>query len=63
LDNTEEIEVGFRLLHRFWGKGYATESAQALIDYRFTKCGLSVIVGITNQTNLRAQHVLEKCGY
>ncbi len=62
LDNTAEIEVGYRLKYRFWGKGYATEGAKALIEYGFNKCGLTTIVGVTSQTNVRSQHVLEKCG-
>lgn len=62
LDNTAEIEVGYRLLHAFWGNGYATEGAKALITYGFTTCNLSAIVGVTSLTNIRSQHVLEKCG-
>lgn len=32
---TPAIEVGWRLLSEFWGRGYATEGAQAAIDYGF----------------------------
>ncbi|MBK9457457.1 MAG: GNAT family N-acetyltransferase [Bacteroidetes bacterium] len=62
LDNTSAIEVGFRLLPRFWGYGYATEGAKALIDYGFTVCNLNTIVGVTTDANLRSQSALTKCG-
>ncbi|MBK8342529.1 MAG: GNAT family N-acetyltransferase [Bacteroidetes bacterium] len=48
IDNTDLVEVGYRLLHKHWGKGYATEGAKALIDYGFNICNLNEIVGITH---------------
>lgn len=32
LDDLENIELGYRLKKEFWGKGFATEGSQALID-------------------------------
>lgn len=62
IDNTDLVEVGYRLLYKYWGNGYATEGAKALIDYGFNNCNLNEIVGITHPNNKRSQHVLEKCG-
>ncbi|AYA36207.1 N-acetyltransferase [Hymenobacter oligotrophus] len=62
LDQTEMIEVGYRLLPEYWGRGYATEMAQALVQYGFSELNLPQIVGVTLPANVASQHVLEKCG-
>lgn len=62
LDQTDLIEVGYRLMKEFWNQGYATEAAAALIQYGFDEHGLDKIVAITNPENKASQRVLEKCG-
>ena len=65
LDHLEEsgmIEVGYRLLQKHWGKGYATEMSIALLRYGFFNLGLEKIVGITNSENTASQRVLKKIG-
>jgi len=62
LDNTEEVEVGYRLHKKYWNKGYATEMTKVLIDYGFNKMGLEQIVGITHPENIASQKVLLKSG-
>lgn len=55
-------DVGYRLIPKFWGKGYATESAKAAIEYGFNEMKLSVIYGTVNIDNKASRNVLEKCG-
>ncbi len=55
-------EVGYRLSQKHWGKGYATESAKAALQYGFEKMQLKEIYGITNVENINSRKVLEKCG-
>ena len=62
LDNTEEIELGYRLVEEFWGKGYATEMGKKLVQYAFEQIKLNQIVGITHFDNIASQKVLLKCG-
>lgn len=62
LDDTDEIEVGYRLLPQFWNKGYATEGAKALVDHGFNRLGLTEIVGVVLPTNLASKAVLQKTG-
>ncbi len=62
LDTTEEIEIGYRLLQAYWGKGYATEGAQYLVNHGFNKLHLQEIVGVTLPSNIPSQKVLEKVG-
>lgn len=62
LDGGPEIEVGYRLLKAFWGKGYATEMSLKLIDYGFGQMKLERIAGITHPGNIASQSVLKKAG-
>jgi len=62
MDNTAEIEVGYRLLKEYWNNGYATEMTKILIEYGFNKMGLEQIAGITHPENIASQKVLLKSG-
>jgi len=55
-------DLGYRFIKRVWGKGYATETAMAVIDYGFTELKLNEIIGIADINNLGSIHVLEKVG-
>lgn len=61
-DFTPAIEVGWRLAHEFWDKGYATESAKAALKYGFETLQLNEIVSFTAIQNKRSQRVMEKIG-
>ncbi|WP_293741921.1 GNAT family N-acetyltransferase [uncultured Pedobacter sp.] len=55
-------DLGYRFSKRFWGKGYAAETAIAVIHYGFTELKLNEIIGIADINNLGSIHVLEKVG-
>ena len=57
-----DIEVGYKLLPAAWGRGFATEGAQALVDYGFDDLGLHRIIGVTHPGNKASQRVLMKAG-
>ncbi len=59
---TTEVEVGYRLLFKAWGKGFATEGARALVDYGFNRLGVTRIIAVTHPANKASQHVLRKSG-
>ena len=56
------VEIGWRLKHDYWGKGLATEGAQAAVRYAFTDLGLDEIVSFTVPANVRSRRVMEKLG-
>ena len=62
LDNTSEIEVGYRLARRFWRMGIATEAARACLRHGFETLNLSRIVAVVHPENLSSQRVVEKIG-
>lgn len=55
-------DLGYRFSKKYWGKGYATESAAAARDYGFETLNLNEIFGIADIDNLGSIHVLEKVG-
>jgi 3-dehydroquinate dehydratase/shikimate dehydrogenase len=56
------VEIGWRLAHKHWGKGLATEGAREMIRYGFETIKLKKIVAITVPTNVRSRRVMEKIG-
>jgi len=59
---TEEVDVGYRLFRKHWGKGIATETAVACIRYGFEYLGLQRIIARVHPDNSASVRVLEKCG-
>ena len=56
------IQIGFTLSGAFWGRGYATEMADAVLHYGFAQLGLPVVAGMANMANVASQRVLGKIG-
>lgn len=56
------VEIGWRLAHAHWGRGYATEGARAALGVGFGEFGLAEIVAYAATGNWRSRHVMEKLG-
>lgn len=56
------VDIGWRLRHSAWGKGYATEGAKACLAYGFNKLGLEEIFAVAVQPNTPSIRVMEKIG-
>ena len=54
--------LGFRLLPSAWGRGYATEAAEALLAHGFETVGLERVRAETMAVNTRSRAVLERLG-
>lgn len=61
-DNLDFPDVGFAFLSEFANKGYAYESAQAVMNYAAEKLKLQAIVGITLPENSASIKLLKKLG-
>ena len=59
---TKYYDVGYRLIERFWGKGYATESGKASIDYAFNTMKLPELYATTEIGNKASHNALLKIG-
>jgi RimJ/RimL family protein N-acetyltransferase len=59
---TPDFEVGWHLKKAAWGKGYATEAGQAVLDYGFNVLKLPIIYAVVNPENTASIHVTQRLG-
>jgi RimJ/RimL family protein N-acetyltransferase len=59
----DSYDLGYRLIPKYWGKGYATEASKAIIQYGLKEMGLNEIYAGVNIHNLSSKAVLNKCGF
>lgn len=58
----ETIEIGWRLATRYWGKGYVTEAANALLGHAFRNLELKAVLSFAVAENRRSTAVMERIG-
>jgi [ribosomal protein S5]-alanine N-acetyltransferase len=56
-------ELGYRFKKKHWGKGFATESATAIVQYGFQNLKVDSIFAITDPANTHSIKVLTKLGF
>jgi len=63
--NPEEnaFELGYNLNRAFWGKGYATEAAKALIVWAYRELGARDFCACHVTANAPSGNVIRKCGF
>ena len=54
------VEIGWRLAREFWGSGYATEGAYAVLRLAFMSLELPEVVSFTAALNERSRRVMER---
>jgi len=62
LIDTGEIDLGYRLMKQFWGKGFAYEAAKHTVEYGFNQLHLKTITGRAHIENTASLKILEKIG-
>src|SRR3990167_10800322 len=62
-DTQSEIELGYHLHKKFWGKGYGTELAKALVHWGFQHLSTNKLVSTTYPDNVASQKVLKNAGF
>lgn len=55
-------DIGYRFIPRYWGKGYATESSVATLEFGFKNLQLEIICGAAEIGNIASNKVLQKIG-
>ena len=61
-DELEDVDIGYAFLPKFWSKGYALESAQAVMNHAKEVVGLKRVVAIVDPANASSIRLLEKIG-
>ena len=56
------LEIGWRLLPAYQGKGYATEAGQAVIDFGFERVGVDYLCAVAKVENAASQKVMARLG-
>jgi len=54
------VEIGWRLSKKYWGKGYATEAARAVLNYAFDVLQLNEVVSFASLQNAKSKSVMER---
>lgn len=55
-------DIGWRLKHSAWGKGYATEGAKRCLEYAFNELKMNKIFSICTINNRKSENVMKKIG-
>lgn len=61
-ETLEDVDIGFAFLQRFWGQGYAYESAAEVMNFGWNVIKLKRIVAVTTSENNASVKLLEKIG-
>ena len=56
-------DLGYRMMPKYWGKGYATEAARACMDFGINQLNLSPIYASAEFENKGSKNVLIKTGF
>jgi len=62
VDGIMETEVGYHLLKKYWGNGYAPEAARMFINFAFENHLADSVISIIDIGNRNSQRVAEKNG-
>lgn len=62
LPELDEVDLGYRLLPEYWGRGLATESCRACLTFGFEVIGFDHVIALVLPQNARSIRVLEKVG-
>ncbi len=62
-EGLDDVDLGFALLERHHGQGYAREAARVCVDHAREVVGLARLVAISTLTNARSHHLLETLGF
>jgi len=63
IDGQVETEVGYRLINKFWGKGYGTEAAEGCVKYAKEKLKKTSVISLIRSVNVPSRRVVEKNGF
>jgi ribosomal-protein-alanine N-acetyltransferase len=60
---TNEVDLGYRFMKKFWGQGYATEAGEACLKYGFEELKLKRIIAKAMPDNIGSIKVIQKLGF
>lgn len=61
-DRSNHLDLGYRFIKQYWGKGYATETALAAAAYAWDVLHAQQLCGIAHVDNVASRKVLQRAG-
>ena len=58
----DQVELLYGILPDFWGEGYVTEAAIAVLRYGFERCDMDRVIAAADTPNQRSVRVLQRLG-
>src|SRR5690606_6867470 len=62
VDGQTELEVGYHILKKYWGQGFAPEAARLFIHYAFAHGLAESVISIIDKRNINSKKVAQKNG-
>ena len=59
---SDYYDLGYRFIKKYWGKGYATESALACLKYGFEELNQQEIFAMVELDHIASRNILSKLG-
>lgn len=61
--SNQHVDIGYHVLPAYWGNGYATEAAHAIVGWCFDHLHVHRVQADCTDGNLGSERVLLKCGF
>ena len=58
----DEVDIGYRLKHKFWRQGFGYESTLPCVDFAFNDLGLDRIISLAKADNIASTNLMQKLG-
>lgn len=62
-EDAQQAAIGYSLVHRYWGRGYAYEAVSRLLAYLFGGLDLHRVIAECDVNNTASWKLLEKLGF
>jgi len=62
-DETKMFDIGYIIMKKYWGQGFAAEAARAFIDFAVKELGKTAFFGAHAKDNPGSGKVMEKVGF
>ena len=62
VEGNDEVEIGYWISKEFWGRGYATEAAAALLEHGRKILGRQRFISLIQPGNIASEKVARKIG-
>jgi ribosomal-protein-alanine N-acetyltransferase len=61
--DTEGVALSYGLIPDYWGRGFTTEAARAILNYGFPENGFDEVYAMSQKENMASMRILEKLGF